>query len=495
MKKRSSGVLCHITSLPSPFGIGDLGPDAYRFADFLIASKQNFWQVLPLNPTNRKCLDSPFSSISSCAGNTALISPQLLVDEGLVTQAEVDDHPRFPDRVDYQAVSRFKLQLFRRAHGRFKGERRGNGEFDRFCRDNAGWLEDQALYTALLGRLDAKPLPEWPPAIRSREPGEMARLREELHDEIEREKFLQFVFSRQWYSLKRYCNDRGIRIIGDFPMFMNYDAVDIWTNPELFKVDQELKPLYLAGSPPDTFSEKGQLFNCAVYDWDRLGSTGFEWWLRRFRSLFQLYDHVRIDHFRGLTSCWEVPAGAEDALQGSWQPVPGDEFLDAMVRHYPNFPVIAEDLGVITAEVREQMAQYGIPGMKVLVVAFQDDAPIHLPHNHSVNSVAYTGTHDTNTVRGWYDGAAADQRERLARYLGRSPEGEPHWEVIRLALMSVAQTAVVQMQDILGGGEKTRMNTPGKTEGDWQWRLPPSCDLAGVATRMAEMTVRYDRAR
>ncbi|QWV92705.1 4-alpha-glucanotransferase [Geomonas oryzisoli] len=495
MKKRSSGILCHITSLPSPFGIGDLGPDAYRFADFLVAAKQNFWQVLPLNPTNRKYLDSPFSSISSCAGNTVLISPQLLVEDGLVTPAEAEDHPGFPDRVDYQAVSRFKRQLFGRAHARFKEQRREDGAFAGFCRGNAGWLEDHALYTALVERLDARPLHEWPAPIRSRDNGELARQREQLHEEIEREKFLQFVFCRQWHRLKSYCNDRGIRIIGDFPMFMNYDAADIWVAPELFKVDHELKPLVLAGSPPDTFSEKGQLFNCAVYDWNRLRETGFQWWLRRFRRLFELFDHVRIDHFRGLTSCWEVPAGAENAQQGSWQPVPGSEFLDAMVRQYPTFPVIAEDLGVITAEVREQMCLYGIPGMKVLVVAFQDDAAIYLPHNHSVDSVAYTGTHDTNTVQGWFDAAAPEEKERLARYLGRAPEGDACWEVIRLALMSVARTAVIQMQDLLGGGAETRMNTPGRPEGNWQWRLPPSCDLPGIAGQLADLTVRYNRAR
>lgn len=495
MKKRSSGILCHITSLPSPYGIGDLGPDAYRFADFLVEAKQNFWQVLPLNPTNRSYLDSPFSSISSCAGNTAILSPQLLVEDGLVTQREADDHPPFdPASVDYAAVSRFKQQLFQRAHARFKKERAADAEFERFCRGNAEWLEDHALYTALLAHLESKPLFEWPDRIRSRDEGELNRLRRELHEAIEREKFLQFVFCRQWHALKKYCNDRGVRIIGDFPMFMNYDAADIWVHPELFKVDRNLKPLFLAGSPPDSFSENGQLFNCAVYDWGRLQATGFAWWLRRFHYLFKLYDEVRIDHFRGLTSYWEIPAGAGSALEGKWQPVPGAEFLDTMVRHFPSFPVIAEDLGIITAEVREQMEQYGIPGMKVLVVAFQEKSPIYLPHNHSVNSVAYTGTHDTNTVRGWFDSAPAEQRERLSGYLGRAPEEGASWEVIRLALMSVARTAVIQMQDLLNGGEETRMNKPGRTEGNWQWRLTPSSDLAGVAQRLADLTRRYDRS-
>lgn len=495
MKIRTSGVLSHITSLPSPFGIGDFGPGAYRFADFLVQARQSYWQVLPLTPTNRRYLDSPFSSISSCAGNTALISPELLVADGLLTQAEVEDHPPFDDnRVDYQAASRFKQHLFARAEARFK-DKGGDPEFARFCRGNIDWLEDHALYTALTAHLGNIALTEWPAELKDRSSDSVRQLRAELADVVEREKFLQFIFCRQWHALKNYCNDRGVRIIGDFPMFMNYDAADIWIHPELFKLDRDKKPLFLAGSPPDSFSEKGQLFNCAVYDWDALQAGGFRWWLRRFRYLFRLYDVVRIDHFRGLTSYWEVPAGAENALNGSWQPVPGQAFLETMLRHYPSFPVIAEDLGVITAEVREQMTRYGIPGMKVLVVAFQDDASVYLPHNHPVNSIAYTGTHDTNTVAGWFEEASPEDRERLFNYVGRRIDSEASWEVIRLALLSSARTAMIQLQDLVGGGADARMNKPGVTEGNWQWRLSPAADLSPVASRLAEMTLRYQRAR
>ena len=496
MKRRASGVLCHVTSLPSPFGIGDLGPGAYRFADFLHEAKQSFWQVLPLNPTNERYLDSPFISVSSCAGNTALISPQLLVADGLLTQAEVEDHHPFDAlRVDYKAVARFKSHLFLRAHHRFKEEQGADQEYAAFCRDNAQWLDDHALHNALTAHLNGLPLAEWPEALRRRTNDEVRQMSLELSDAVEREKFLQYVFNRQWQALKGHCNDKGISIIGDFPMFMSYDAADIWVHPELFKVDGNKRPFVQAGSPPDRFSEKGQLFDCAAYNWSALRESGFSWWVERFRHLFRRFDVVRIDHFRGLISYWEVPAGAGDALQGSWQPVPCEEFLDTMVRYFPTFPVIAEDLGVITAEVREKMAQFDIPGMKVLVVAFQDAAGIYLPHNHPENSVAYTGTHDTNTARGWFDEAGNDEKRRLSDYIGRDPTDEAGWELIRLAQMSVARIAMIQLQDLLGGGADTRMNTPGGSDGSWQWRFSPSADLTGAAHRLAEMTLRYDRAR
>lgn len=496
MKRRASGVLCHVTSLPSPFGIGDLGPGAYRFAEFLHEAKQGYWQVLPLNPTNERYLNSPFISVSSCAGNTALVSPQLLVADGLLTQAEVEDHPPFDAlRVDYNAVSRFKDHLFLRAHHRFKEEQAADREYAAFCRDNGEWLEDHALHNAMTAHLNGLPLAQWPEALRRRTGDEVRQMSTELSDAVEREKFLQYLFNRQWHALKQHCNEKGISIIGDFPMFMSYDAADIWVHPEFFKVDENKQPLFQAGSPPDSFSAKGQLFDCAAYDWSALRESGFSWWVTRFRHLFRRFDLVRIDHFRGLISYWEVPAGAKDALQGNWQPAPCDEFLDTMVRYFPSFPVIAEDLGVITAEVREKMAQLGIPGMKVLVVAFQDDAGIYLPHRHPENSIAYTGTHDTNTARGWFEGAAPDAKRRLSDYIGRDPGDEAAWELIRLAQMSPARTAMMQLQDLVGGGAGTRMNTPGSAEGNWQWRLAPSADLTGVAQRLAEMTLRYDRAR
>lgn len=495
MKRRGSGILCHITSLASPFGIGDFGPGAYAFADFLSEARQSFWQVLPLNPTNRRYFDSPFSSLSSCAGNTALISPQLLANEGLLTQSEVEDHPGFPDdKVDYQGASKLKKRLFMRAHGRFRKDAGTGEDFARFCRGNDSWLEDHAFFTALTDYLGGIPLTDWPQELSERRSEKLQQLRGELSEDVELEKFLQYLFFRQWHSLKNYCNCKGIRIIGDFPMFMNYDAVDIWAAPELFKVDERMRSYVLAGSPPDAFSEKGQLFNCAVYDWEALKRDGYTWWVRRFHYLFKLFDFVRIDHFRGFVAAWEVPAGEQSAMNGTWQDAPGAAFFDNMLRHHPAFPVIAEDLGTITADVREVMAKFAIPGMKVLILAFQKGAMegSYLPHNHHQNSVVYTGTHDTNTITGWFDDADDAEMDRLCRYLGRQVESGANWELIRLAMMSVAQTAVIQMQDVLGTGAATRMNAPGKAEGNWQWRVPPA-DYQALAARLGEMTICYGR--
>lgn len=496
MKRRGSGILCHITTLPSPYGIGDLGPAAYSFADFLYKSKQSYWQLLPLNPTNQRYADSPFSTMSSCAGNTVLISPDLLAADGLLTAAELQDRPPFPaDKVDYQGVSRFKQALFRKAHARFK-ERGEEHDYQRFCSGHAEWLDDHALFTAISVRLGLIPLSEWPRELSDPRSPEVQRLREELSDDVERERFLQFIYYKQWNALRHYCHGKGIMMIGGFPMFMNYDSVDIWVYPQYFKVDERRKPYVVAGSPPDAFSADGQLFNCAVYNWEALQQDNFSWWVRRFHYLFKMYDFVRIDHFRGLISYWEVPAGAPNALKGKWEPAMVHDFLNAILVHFPTLPVIAEDLGVITAEVREAMEAYGIPGIKVLLLAFQKGAyePSYLPHNHNHNCVVYTGTHDTNTVMGWFDSPDNEvDKELLFDYLGREVETEVNWEFIRMAMMSVAHTCIIQMQDLLGSGEETRMNTPGQALGNWQWRMP-QMDLTGRIARLAGMTASYGRA-
>ncbi|HJV64093.1 MAG TPA: 4-alpha-glucanotransferase [Geomonas sp.] len=497
MRRRGSGILCHITSLPSPFGIGDLGPGAYAFADFLAEAKQSYWQILPLNPTSRRYADSPFSTMSSCAGNTAVISPEVLVGEGLLTGQEIANPPRFPDgKVDYQAVSDFKQQLFNRAHARFREGEADNREYQRFCSGEAGWLEEHALFTALYYHLGEIPLAEWPEAIRNRDSDELHGLRESLAEQIGREKFLQYTFYKQWQALRNYCNLKGIHIIGDFPMFMNYDSVDIWVDPGYFKVSGDKRPYVVAGSPPDDFSAVGQIFNCALYNWDAMKGDGFSWWLRRFHYLLKLYDFVRIDHFRGLIAYWEVPAGEETAVNGNWQPAMASDFLNALLRRYPTLPVIAEDLGAITPDIREVMAVYGIPGIKILLLGFEkvDFESVYLPHNHVQNCVVYTGTHDTNTVMGWYHQGDREDREVVSRYLGCDIAIEPNWTFIRCAMMSVANTAILQMQDVLGTGEESRMNYPGKAEGNWQWRFPAG-EYRSHALRLAEMTELYGRAR
>ena len=495
MKRRGSGILCHITSLPSPFGIGDLGPAAYSFADFLYKAKQSYWQVLPLNPTNQRYGDSPFTTMSSCAGNTVLISPELLAADGLLNEAELHDHPPFPEeRVDYRTVSRFKQALFRKAHARFK-EREPDHNYQRFCQGHAEWLDDHALFTAISVHLGSIPLAEWPVELGDPGSQEVQRLREELADDVEREKFLQFTFYKQWNTLRHYCNGKGIMIIGDFPMFMNSDSVDLWVYPQYFKIDERKRPYLMPGSPPDSFSPDGQTFSGAAYDWQALQQENFGWWIRRFHYLFKMYDFVRIDHFRGLISTWEIPAG-ENPLKGRWEPALVHDFLSAILIHFPMLPVIAEDLGVITAEVREAREIYGIPGMKVLLLAFQKGAyePSYLPHNHSQNCVVYTSTHDTNTVMGWFDTPDNEvDKELLFDYLGREVESEVNWEFIRMAMMSVAHTCIIPMQDVLGSGEESRMNRPGEADQNWQWRMP-GIDLTGRIARLAGMTVSYGRA-
>lgn len=497
MKKRGSGILCHITSLPSPFGIGDLGPGAYAFADFLAASKQSYWQILPLNPTNERYADSPFCSMSSCAGNTVLISPELLASKGLLSQSELLDHPPFSEeKVNYAEASRYKQRLFKRAHARFKQRAANSHDFNRFCNGHRAWLDDHALFIAISEHLSGIPLRDWPKEIGDRSGQEFRNLQQTVADAVEREKFLQFVFFEQWHSLKNYCNGKGIHIIGDFPLFMNYDSVDIWVHPEFFKVDENRKPYVMAGSPPDNFSAEGQLFNCAVYDWDALKKDGFTWWVQRFHYMFNLYDFVRIDHFRGLISYWEVAAGERSGKNGTWKPAAVHDFLNTLLRFFPTLPVIAEDLGTITADIREAMAMYAIPGIKVLLLAFQKGAceSVYLPHNHPQNCVAYTGTHDTNTIMGWFGKEdSRDDKVFLSQYLGREIVTEANWELIKLTMMSVAHTAIIQLQDLLGAGEESRMNTPGQAEGNWQWRLP-AAQLTRHASRLAQLSVSYDRA-
>jgi 4-alpha-glucanotransferase len=497
MKRRGCGILCHITSLPSPYGIGDFGAGAYAFADFLSESKQSYWQILPLNPTSQRYFYSPFSTMSSCAGNTIMISPELLLRDGLLTEAELYDHPAFPEeQVNYGDVERFKQHLFRKAHARFREREANDYDFQRFCRGNCSWLDEHAFFSAIFTHLNQAPLAEWPEDIRNRDEGALQRLREQLADDIEREKFLQYKFYDQWVDLRNYCNDKGIHIIGDFPLFINYDSVDIWAYPQFFKVDDQKRAYVVAGAPPDSFSADGQVFNCALYDWEALKKDDFAWWIKRFHYLLKMYDYVRIDHFRGLISYWEIPAEEQTGVNGKWLPSPTHEFFHALLRHFPKLPVIAEDLGSITAEVREAMAIYQVPGMKVLVLGFEnvDFESVYLLHNHVPDSVAYTGTHDTNTVMGWFNEGSQEDKEVFYKYIGKEIGTEANWDFIRMAMMSVANTAIFQMQDVLGTGSESRMNYPGRADGNWLWRFRPD-QYKEQIPRLAEMTMRYGRAR
>jgi 4-alpha-glucanotransferase len=495
MNKRGSGVLLHITSLPSQYGIGDLGPKAFEFLDFLHHTKQSFWQILPLNPTTPVFGNSPYSSPSAFAGNPLFISPELLIEEDLLSRSGISQREFPSDRVDYGAVANYKRLIFSTAYENFKN-RGDNSEFQRFCSENSYWLEDYALFIVLKERFKDV-WSNWPDEIKNRNPKKLEEIRKESKDRVEFEKFLQYLFFKQWFSFKERCNSKGVRIIGDVPIYVSFDSVDVWANPNIFKLDENKRPTFVAGVPPDYFSETGQLWGNPVYRWDVLRESGFSWWIKRMEHNFKMFDIVRLDHFRGFVAYWEVPAGEKTAINGKWVEVPAEDFFNTLRGHFPNLPIIAEDLGYITSDVREVMDRFGFPGMKLLIFAFGDDFPrsIYLPHNYERNCVVYTGTHDNNTVRGWWKNESdVEQRKRFCRYIGkRVKESEVHWEFIRLAMMSVANFSIIPMQDILGLGEEARMNLPATSKGNWEWRLREEQITSSVEEKLRELTETYQR--
>ncbi|KAF5081868.1 4-alpha-glucanotransferase [anaerobic digester metagenome] len=497
MNKRSSGVLLHITSLPSPYGIGDLGPAAYRFADLLSSAGQRYWQILPLNPTCPEFANSPYQSTSAFAGNTWIISPEQMVADGFLAPEDIADPPDFPvDRVDYRAVLDYKNGLFDTAFERFK-ERGSDFRYEDFAADNTSWLNDYAIFMALRERFSGRVWGDWPAGIRDRHEEALRKHGAELADRIFREKFLQYVFDRQWETLKNHCRMRHLQIIGDIPIYLTYDSVDLWANPGLFKLDEQKKPTAVAGVPPDMFSDAGQLWGNPVYNWDAHRERGFGWWESRIDRTLTLVDRLRLDHFRGFVQFWEVPAGEETARNGRWVDAPGRDLFTLLARSRPCLPIIAEDLGHITPDVHEMMAYFGFPGMKILTFGFAGDVAHnpHAPHNITEGSVAYTGTHDNNTVRGWFERETSEEQKNLLfRYIGGPVSGdEIHRILIRLAMLSPADTVIVPMQDVLGLGEEARMNRPGTREGNWEWRLRP--DQAGEEgmREFAEVTGIYGR--
>jgi len=496
MEPRASGVLLHITCLPSAFGIGDLGPWAYRFADFLASTKQSYWQVLPLTPTAADH-HSPYNSPSAFAGNVLLLSPERLVEQGFLGQGDLEGCCPYPvDHVDFPAVVSYKARITDRAYDVFRavGQR---AEYERFCRANAFWLEEFALFTALGTRFEGRAWTDWPVPMRDRERDRLEEAVRDLHDAVEKQKFSQYLFFRQWQDLKDYCNEKGVHIIGDLPVYVDFNSADVWTHPEFFRLDQDKRPHVVAGVPPDYFSATGQRWGNPLYDWKRLAGDGYCWWMDRMRHNLQMYDLVRIDHFRGFAGYWEIPASEPTAVNGRWVQGPGHTFFKTMLRRFPRLPVIAEDLGMITPDVRELMASFGFPGMKVLLFAFGEDLPSnpYAPHNIGNNSVVFTGTHDNNTVRGWFDHEASPQdRARLFEYLGHEiPAHAVHWEMIRLAMLSAAHTVLIPLQDILGLGQEARMNLPARKDDNWRWRLWPEMLTEEVAQRLKRMTQIYGR--
>jgi 4-alpha-glucanotransferase len=503
---RSSGILLHPTSLPGPFGIGDLGDEAYRFVDFLVASGQSLWQVLPLGPTGYG--DSPYASYSAFAGNTLLINPQRLVAAGLLDQNDLSHTPAFSEaRVDFEAVRPFKEQLLRKASDRFKQstDRALRQGFDDFCQSSAAWLEDYALFRALKDAHGGKAWNEWDVPLVQRDALALARAREALRDEVEAQKFYQFLFFKQWFDLKTYCNERGIKLIGDVPIFVAEDSADVWTNPDQFKLDQDGKPEVVAGVPPDYFSETGQLWGNPLYNWDQMRARGFQWWIERLHATLQTVDILRLDHFRGFVACWEIPGGDKTAEQGHWVEAPGRELFNEIKEALGELPIIAEDLGVITPAVEQLRDEFGFPGMRVLQFAFGGDTKNRdLPHNYQPNVVVYTGTHDNDTTVGWFKSSAGDGSTRAAKQIEREREfcleylntdGRAiHWDFIRAALASVADTAIVPLQDVLGLGAEARMNLPASESGNWAWRFKADALSEEIATRLRELVDLYGRA-
>ena len=498
MEKRASGILLHITSLPSKYGIGDLGPEAYKFANFLTRARQNYWQVLPLSPPSpRKNLYSPYNCLSAFAGNTMFISPDLLYRQGFLTRTEIQDRPVFPEAsIDYSLAISYKTKLLNAAFERFKSMP-GKHSYELFCSESESWLEDFALFIALLQHFRPVSWYSWPPEFRDKRKQILKFAKTRLQDSIERQKFLQYLFFEQWFSLKQYCNKRGIQIIGDIPIYVAYDSVDVWANPRIFKLTKTKKLRAIAGVPPDFFSRSGQLWGNPVYDWKALQDTGYRWWIQRIKHNLTLFDIIRLDHFRGFIAFWQVPANHKTAMDGKWVAGPKEDFFEKLFKHFHNLPIIIEDLGYITSDVRAFIEKFSLSGMRIILFAFDEDFATnpHCLHNHVKNCVIYTGTHDNNTARGWFEKEARpESKRRLFGFLGhRVSTTQVPWELIRLAMSSVGNVVILPIQDVLGLGEQARMNRPAKVRGNWVWRLRPGQITPAVTKKLARLTQTYDR--
>jgi 4-alpha-glucanotransferase len=492
--------LLHPTSLPSRFGIGDWGEAAYRFVDFLEAAGQSYWQMLPLSPTGYG--DSPYQGLSAFAGNPMLISPDGLVKAGHLSEADLADVPPFPvDRVDFGPVIDYKKSVLGRAFSNFRTQAPAEQQaaFARFCEEQAFWLEDFSLFMALKEVHQLRPWHEWEPEVVTRQPAALDRKRVSLAGEIESQKYQQWQFFEQWLSVKRYANERGIRIIGDIPIFVALDSTDVWADPHLFHLDKDLQPTFVSGVPPDYFSETGQLWGHPLYRWEAMAENGYPWWIARFRMAFTQVDVVRIDHFRGFYNYWEVPAGEDTAIEGRWLYGPGAGLFHAVTHALGKVAIIAEDLGDFDAESRAGVDalqnEFGYPGMKVLQFAFGGGpGDPFLPHNFTRDFVAYTGTHDNDTVIGWYQVTSTEGERDYARKYLAVDGSDIAWDLIRLAWSSVANTAITTAQDLLSLGHEARMNLP-STVGppNWCWRLQPGALSDDIGARLLELTAVYGR--
>jgi 4-alpha-glucanotransferase len=491
---RAGGILAHPTSLPGRFGIGDLGPDAERFCDFLAAAGQRFWQTLPLGPTGYG--NSPYAALSAFAGNPALISPERLVEDGLLTRAALATAPDFPaNHVDYGAVIPWKMELLREACARFESHARPalTAAYARFCDENTAWLNDFVLFMALKEAHGQRAWVEWPARYAQRNPQALAEARRDLASEIALHTFAQFIFFCQWDSLRTAAHAREIQLIGDLAIFVAHDSSDVWSHPEFFKLDATGQPTAVAGVPPDYFSATGQRWGNPLYRWDALRETGYRWWVDRVRQALRINDIIRLDHFRGFEAYWEVPASETTAINGTWQPGPGAALFTAIREQLGDTPLIAEDLGVITPQVRALQAALGLPGMRVLHFAFSGTPQNHdLPHNYTRDAVVYTGTHDNDTTRGWFAARNAQERAFALRYLQCDAESVVP-AMIRLAYASVAQVALTPLQDVLDLGNEARMNYPSRPDGNWEWRCAANALTPERATWLRELATLYGR--
>ncbi|MFZ0314939.1 MAG: 4-alpha-glucanotransferase [Candidatus Korobacteraceae bacterium] len=502
---RSSGILLHPTSLPGAYGIGELGAEAHAFADFLRASGQRLWQVLPLGPTGYG--DSPYQCFSAFAGNPLLISLDRLVERGYLSAHDLAGKPAFPaDSVDYGAVIEWKLPLLRKACAAFRQTTPDDhAAFAEFCQRHAPWLDDYALFMALKQANDLVSWMEWPRGLALRKPATLERARDLLHDEIACHKFIQFEFERQWCDLKAHCTRNDIRILGDMPIYVALDSADVWVNRELFELQEDGRPRVIAGVPPDYFSATGQLWGNPIYCWAAHARTRYAWWIARFRRALEMLDMIRLDHFRGFEAYYEIPAGEVTAVSGAWVKGPGVALFEALKAALGDLPIVAENLGVITPEVEGLRQQFDFPGMAILQFAFGNDpqAVSFRPHNYSHHLVAYTGTHDNDTVVGWWNSNAGAGSVRTAaevgiemayarRYLNTDGR-EINWVMIRTLLASVADTVLFPLQDVLGVGSAGRMNLPGSSSGNWRWRFRQEQLTAPLSARLEEWGETYGR--
>jgi len=489
---RSAGVLLHPTSLPGPYGIGDLGPVAFEWIDVLASAGQTWWQILPLGPTGYG--DSPYQCFSAFAGNPNLISPEVLARDGLIKAADLPT-THFPaDHVDYGPVIQFKQTLLTRAWENFQasGARPLRSAFDAFCSRQASWLDDYSLFMALKEAHEGAGWHAWPADLVLRKPAALEKARRNLTGSIGRQKFGQFLFTRQWTDLKRHAHERGIKLIGDVPIFVSIDSADVWANPDLFQLDEERKPTVVAGVPPDYFSATGQLWGNPHYNWAEMKKSGYAWWIARMKATLAQVDLVRLDHFRGFEASWEIPAENTTAEIGRWVPGPGADLLHALRNGLDGLPLIAEDLGVITPQVEALRDEFHLPGMRILQFAFSGPDNRFLPHHYDRNTVVYTGTHDNDTTVGWYAESSDHERWFLHRYLP-SVGKDIAWELLQVAWASVANYAIVPLQDLLSLPTQARMNFPGRPAGNWGWRFTTGQVTPAMIGRLGDLTGLYSR--